>query len=113
MRARMPNEKRANGLSWLWEKHTHGRIKRILFVTYRFNFVWFHNEVLPRLREAGDYPEVLVLATRNDGEEGSGDLYDLGEWTKWGQRFRRHYVQSDDYLLHAKFILVERSRRRG
>jgi phosphatidylserine/phosphatidylglycerophosphate/cardiolipin synthase-like enzyme len=102
-------------LARLWLQHPHRRFKRILFVTYQFNFTWFHNVVLPELRGAAlDQAEVLVLATRND-DQTHGDLYNLGEWAQWakrGLRFRRHYVTTKNFLLHTKFILVEWDDRR-
>src|SRR4051812_21230238 len=101
-------------LAMIWSQNPTRRISRILFVTYRFNFMWFHSVVLPKLRSiSAPHTEVLILATRNDDEGSSGkrqeygDLYNLGEWAKWGVRFRRHYVPTNDFLLHSKFILIE------
>jgi hypothetical protein len=101
---------RSESLAEVWRDQRRP-IRRILFVTYRFNFTWFHNVVLPNLRKvATPDAEVCVLATRYDDQGGGqdyGDLYNLGEWAQWGIRFRRHYVPEHRFLLHNKFILVE------
>ena len=72
--------------------------------------------MLPNLRKAATHDaEVHVLATRYDDQGGAqdyGDLYNLGEWAQWGIQFRRHYVPEKQFLLHNKFILVERQHRR-
>src|ERR1700686_4466320 len=70
----------ASSLAFLWTRRR--RIRRLLFFTYRFNFRWFHNEVLGFVRRNSlADTDVLVFATRFDddvyaaGSQSSGDLY--------------------------------------
>lgn len=109
-----------NTLAYLWTNQFPAQ--RILFFTYRFNFEWFHNEVLVHLREAWatDGLRIDVLATRFDDDApsvGSGSvsrsLYDLDEWARLRGRLRIRYLPCDRHLFHNKFILVDHGGRGG
>src|SRR6267142_181378 len=93
------------------------RIRRLLFFTYRFNFRWFHNEVLRFVRRNSlTDTDVLVFATRFDddgyagGSQSSGDLYALDEWAKWKVNLRIRYLPANRHLFHNKFIVAEYKR---
>jgi len=76
-----------SALSEVWKRRGIGRV---LFFTYSFNFYWFHNFVLPRIKHfSGKDTEVLVIATRDDNPlnsivGGLGDQFQLKEWSEWG-----------------------------
>jgi hypothetical protein len=102
----------ASSLAFLWSRRR--RIRRLLFFTYRFNFRWFHNEVLRFVRRNSlAHTEVLVFATRFDddgyagGLQSSGDLYALDEWAKWNVNLRIRYLPANQHLFHNKFIVAE------
>jgi len=98
-----------NGLNHLWRKHG---IERILFFTYSFNFQWFHNQVLPRIRHrASKNTEILVISTRDDTDDYTtsgtyGDQYTVGNWCEWQYRFKVLHVDKFP-MYHCKFILTE------
>lgn len=103
-------------LAFLWKQRR--RIRRLLFFTYRFNFRWFHNEVLNFIRRSAfSDTDVLVFATRFDDDgyvggsnvfgESFGDLYSLDEWAKWDMRLQVRYVPATQHLFHNKFIVAE------
>jgi hypothetical protein len=106
------SDQTASSLAFLWTRRR--RIRRLLFFTYRFNFRWFHNEVLGFVRR-NSLPDtdVLVFATRFDddgyvgGTQCSGDLYSLDEWAKWKINLRIRYLPANQHLFHNKFILAE------
>lgn len=103
-------------LAFLWKQRR--RIRRLLFFTYRFNFRWFHNEVLSFIRRMSlPATDVLVFATRFDDDgyvggshvfgETFGDLYSLDEWAKWKMRLRVRYMPAMQHLFHNKFVVAE------
>ncbi|MBZ5659864.1 MAG: hypothetical protein LAO08_05595 [Acidobacteriia bacterium] len=102
----------ASSLAFLWTRRR--RLRRLLFFTYRFNFRWFHNEVLGFIRRSSlANTDVLVFATRFDddayagGSQASGDLYSLDEWAKWKVNLRIRYLPANRFLFHNKFIVAE------
>jgi hypothetical protein len=106
------SDQAASSLAFLWTGRR--RIRRLLFFTYRFNFRWFHNEVLGFVyRNSLADTDVLVFATRFDdygyagGSQSSGDLYALDEWTKWKANLRIRYLPANRHLFHNKFIVAE------
>jgi hypothetical protein len=106
------SDQTASSLAFLWTRRR--RIRRLLFFTYRFNFRWFHNEVLGFVRRNSlADTDVLVFATRFDddgyvgGSQSSGDLYSLDEWAKWRVNLRIRYLPANQYLFHNKFIVAE------
>lgn len=108
------SNQREPSLAFLWKQRR--RIRRLLFFTYRFNFRWFHNEVLSFIRRNSlAATDVLVFATRFDDDGyvggsntfGNGDLYSLDEWAKWETRLRVRYVPATQHLFHNKFIIAE------
>src|ERR1700741_2699677 len=106
------SDQTASSLAFLWTRRR--RIRRLLFFTYRFNFRWFHNEVLGVVRRNSlADTDVLVFATRFDdddyvgGTQSSGDLYSLDEWAKWRVNLRIRYLPANQHLFHNKFIIGE------
>jgi hypothetical protein len=106
------SDQTASSLAFLWNQRR--RIRRLLFFTYRFNFRWFHNEVLRFVRRNSlADTDVLVFATRFDddgyagGSQSFGDLYALDEWAKWNVNLRIRYLPSNLHLFHNKFIVAE------
>jgi hypothetical protein len=102
----------ASSLAFLWTRRR--RIRRLLFFTYRFNFRWFHNEVLGFVRRNSlADTDVLVFATRFDddgyagGSQSFGDLYSLDEWAKWKVNLQIRYLPANRHLFHNKFIVAE------
>jgi hypothetical protein len=105
-----------NTLAHVWK----GRVRRLLFFTYRFDSRWFQDCVLsPLRRQSLDAAEIDVIATRFADEPTAapateyGDLYALDEWAKWRGRLRIHYLPTARHLFHNKFILVERAGKGG
>lgn len=103
--------KGARGLNEVWKKRG---IDRVLFFTYSFDFYWFHNYVLPRIRmHSNSGAEVLVIASKIDGNNksdiigGWGDQYHLKDWMPWGARFNVVYLPNRP-LFHSKFVVITR-----
>ncbi len=108
------HNQRESSIAFLWQQRR--RIRRLLFFTYRFNFRWFHNEVLSFIRRNSlSATDILVFATRFDDDGyvggsntfGAGDLYSLDEWAKWETRLRIRYAPATRHLFHNKFIIAE------
>src|ERR1700692_5115190 len=109
------NDQAASSLAFLWNRRR--RMRRLLFFTYRFNFRWFHNEVLGFVRRNSlADTDVLVFATRFDddgyagGSQSSGALYALDEWATWKVNLRIRYLHANRHLFHNKFIVAEYER---
>jgi hypothetical protein len=97
-----------DSLAYLWKSLRSREVRRALFFTYRFNFRWFHDQVLSNLRH-GPWrnAQITVIASRFGDEtaSASGDLYSLGEWASMPQLKIRYLPAQPVY--HAKFILAE------
>jgi hypothetical protein len=97
-----------DSLAFLWAQRR--KIRRALFFSYRFNFRWFHDFVLPHLPPES---ELIVLASRfgdeNEVFAGSapGDLYGIEQWARWQDRFRIRYLPAEPVTYHCKFMLLE------
>jgi hypothetical protein len=105
---------RTSSLAYLWNRRGPERIRKLLFFTYRFDFRWFHNNVLGYLRKSSvPGAEILVFATRfeNAGYAGGskhyGDLYALDEWARWRLNLCIRYLPANRHLFHNKFILAQ------
>jgi hypothetical protein len=92
----------------------------VLFFTYRFDFRWFHNEVLSFIRKNSiQNAELNIFATRFGDEMYAGesadfgDLYSLSEWARWRGRLTLRYLPKDPHLFHNKFVLIELENRPG
>lgn len=100
--------KQLESLAEVWRTN---RIQRLLFFTYRFDYSWFHNFVLPKIRTAstGD-TEILVIASINDSPNDDisqwGDQYSIKNWFSWEKRFRVVYLPSKP-IYHSKFIIIQ------
>jgi hypothetical protein len=104
--------KESRSLGEVWKRR---RIKRVLFFTYRFDFRWFHNFVLPKIRAHSTLDtEILVIASVSDASAGRrgigqdwGDQYEIRNWFAWENRFKVIYLPSIP-IFHAKFIAIQR-----
>lgn len=90
-------------------------IKRMLFITYSFNFYWFHNNILPRIRsKCSRDTEILILAKHDDsaylsqmGIEGdpSGDQFNINQWCEWKENLKIIFFPTAP-LFHIKATAV-------
>lgn len=98
-------------LEFLWKGHRK-RIKRIIFFTYRFNFYWFHNYVLPHIHHTATVDcEVTIIASKFDQDDlpSFGDHYELSAWCGFKTRFKLLFLESQT-VFHSKFIVCEYER---
>jgi len=100
--------KQLESLAEVWRMN---RIQKLLFFTYRFDYRWFHNFVLPKIRTASTVDtEILVIASINDTSNDDiskwGDQYVIKNWFSWEKRFRVIYLPSRP-IYHSKFIIIQ------
>lgn len=95
-------------LSFVWDSKL--TVRRALFLSYRFNFRWFHDFVLSRLSSK---TEITVIASRFGDEDDAlqtanpGDLYGIEQWARWHHRLRVRYLPAEPITYHAKFVLLD------